>query len=246
MRVLEASCNDWALTFSTIDPKHYELTRIDGESTETIEFDATSTVDANDNPFPVPPPEARGKWVMARNRDNGIRIAILLRSVHHGLTADLSLKVARLMVIPSETGELGTSDVSGIRLTAIASAYSRVFAEGSIIVNRKLLLINPRKRGIPEKYGVEKYGKSPMCIEFAYPPKNILDPLPADDSRHDWFYALVGEQYVAIANEYPDMNTAAKMVDLNASVAKPSTVRRWIAQARKRGLLPPADWKRGQ
>lgn len=77
------------------------------------------------------------------------------------------------------------------------------------------------------------------------PPSNILSALPAEHSRKKWFYALVAEQYDAVAEEYPSVNVAQKMVEINESVAKPSTVRRWIAEARKRGLLLPADWKRG-
>lgn len=189
---------------------------------------------------PPRPMDSYGDWKVVRNAQNNMRVALLLRekldvrSRPSRFTGEY--QVMRMVVTsPAETRDITGTDLRDLPLRAITSAYGRAMLWRTIAQNRLLNLADPEYKGIPEKYWKETGAEG-----FAH----ILDPLPTQYSRRPWFYALVAEQYDALAREHPDANIANLMVELNSDVAAGS-VRRWIARARKECLLPPADWKRG-
>ncbi len=192
---------------------------------------------------PPRPKDSYGEWKVVRNAQNDMRVALLLskKLVGYGppkFTGEY--EVLRMVITsPAKVQDITGTDLRDLPLRAITSAYGKGGLERTIAQNRWLNLDDPEYKGIPEKYWNETGGHG--C---ALPPANILDPLPTQYSRRPWFYALVAEQYDALAREHPDANIANLMVELNSDVAAGS-VRRWIARARKECLLPPADWKRG-
>lgn len=181
------------------------------------------------------------------NIDTGLRIIIQLArktdEVNHSApNMSLEYVIKNLVVLGDSSGEVRGTDLRDIPVKAILSAYAQHDAENTIAFNRVALLDFPESRGIPKKYWDEDVDGQ---MDTVYPPTHILDPLPTQYSKRPWFYALVAEQYDALAREHPDANIANLMIALNPDVAAGS-VRRWITRARKEGLLPPADWKRGQ
>lgn len=189
---------------------------------------------------PPRPKDSYGDWKVVRNAQNNMRVALLLRekldvrSRPSRFTGEY--QVMRMVVTsPAKTRDITSTDLRDLPLRAITSAYGRAMLWRTIAQNRLLNLADPEYKGIPEKYWKETGAEG-----FAH----ILDPLPTQYSRRPWFYALVAEQYDALAREHPDANISNLMVELNSSVA-PGSVRRWITRARKECLLPPADWKRG-
>lgn len=179
-------------------------------------------------------------WKAVRNIRNNMRVALLLRKrldTHSGLPSFIGEYDVERLAVMSPANALGitSTDLRNLPLRAITSAYGRAMLWRTIAQNRLLNLAGPEYKGIPEKYWKETGAEG-----FAH----ILDPLPTQYSKRPWFYALVAEQYDALAREHPDANIANMMIALNPDVAAGS-VRRWIARARKECLLPPADWKRG-
>lgn len=201
-----------------------------------------------------PTPESESVWVMAMNSASGVRLAILLGAqeaeerVRFGPNEFPMFSpyrtIERLVVFPSQDGNVTSTDVKSIPLVSIKNAYDKVYGSGSVEANRTFLLQNPQSNGIPEKYWQNSYGGEIGQLGAVYPPTSILDSLPVRYAREPWFYALVASQYDAIAEKYPNANAANKMVEINSDVA-PGSVRRWITKARKMGLLLPADWKHG-
>lgn len=181
------------------------------------------------------------------NLDTGARIILQLSRVPcNGVRSlpsmSIEYSIKNMVILSGWDGEIRGGDLRDIPIRAILAAYAQHDAEKNISFNRAFLLDFPERKGIPKKYWVED---SDSEGDTVYSPANILDPLPAKYSKRPWFYALVAEQYDALAREHPDANVANLMVELNSDVA-PGSVRRWITRARKEGLLPPADWKRGQ
>lgn len=184
-------------------------------------------------------------WKLVRNTVDGMMVAILLKTTWHKPYDDkpvglgLNFHVCEMFIVSQPiTEEISSAGLRDFPLKAIIAAYQSARWSKEITTDRRIMLMRPAEKGVPKRYWDDG-------DEVAWVPKNILTPLPAECSRRDWFYALVAEQYDAVAEKYPNANAANKMVEINESVAKPSTVRRWIAEARKRGLLLPADWKRG-
>ena len=182
------------------------------------------------------------------NIDTGVQIILqLARTVGAGndFAPNMSLEyvIQNLVVLGGGNGDIRGTDLRDIPVKAILSAYAQHDTADILRFNRTALLDFPESKGIPKKYWDEDVNGQ---MDTVYPPTNILDPLPAQYSRRPWFYALVAEQYDALAEKYPNDNTANRMIELNEPYAKKSTVQRWLTEARKRGLLAPADWKRGE
>lgn len=201
---------------------------------------------------PVPPlssliidKQAGGEIVGLENIDTGMRLILRLMpdAAPHTQRPTLAIEYHAVAVVLLSHGSGGVrgADLRDVPLAAICAAYSARDAAERIRFNRTARLDFPASQGIPKKYWDEDVDGE---MDTVYPPTNILDPLPAKCSKRPWFYALVAEQYDALAREHPDANVANLMVELNSDVA-PGSVRRWITRARKEGLLPPADWKRG-
>lgn len=180
-------------------------------------------------------------WKLVRNTANGMIVALLLMTTYsdHLDGIGVDFRVLEMFIVAQPyTEDISTTDLHDFPLKAIVSAYLKVRWSREVVINRAMLLNSPKEAGIPALYWNDE------DVPRACPPKNILTPLPTEYSRRNWFYALVAEQYDAVAEEYPSVNVAQKMVEINSDVA-PGSVRRWIAKARKMGLLLPADWKRG-
>ena len=181
------------------------------------------------------------EWKLVRNTANGMIVAMLLGTTYSGQPDGIGVNFRLLemfIVAQPYTEDISTTDLHDFPLKAIISAYLKVRWSREVVVNRAMLLNCPKEAGIPTLYWNDE------DVPRACPPKNILTPLPVEYSRRNWFYALVAEQYDAVAEKYPNANAANKMVEINSDVA-PGSVRRWITKARKMGLLLPADWKRG-
>ena len=165
--------------------------------------------------------DASGDWKVVRNRLTGVRVALLICAPSMDAVRPVLLRMD--LTNPSGGGITG-SDLRDIPLQRILLAYFDAEMSRVVAGKRHALLLSSMSGDVP--------------------PSNILSPLPAEYSRRNWFYALVAEQYDAVAEKYPNANAANKMVEINSDVA-PGSVRRWITKARKRGLLLPADWKHG-
>lgn len=187
-----------------------------------------------------------GELVCLENIDSGIRL--ILRLVPEVApkaqrpTLAIGYRASAVVLLSRGSDDVRGADLREVPLAAICAAYSARDAAERIHFNRTVRLDFPASQGIPKKYWDEDVDGE---MDTVYPPTHILDPLPAKYSKRPWFYALVAEQYDALARENPDANITNLMVELNSDVA-PGSVRRWITRARKECLLPPADWKRGQ
>lgn len=227
--------NDYKENYNVVEDDGYEWNLFDG-----VNLDGEKMYGPENPPRPK---DSYGDWKIVRNAHNSMRVALLLCSKLAGSrppTFTGEYEVVRMVVTsPAKTQDITSTDLRDFPLRAITSAYGRAGLGDVIGRNRWLNLVDPQYKGIPEKYWNDTGGEG--C---AMPPSNILSALPAEHSRKKWFYALVAEQYDAVAEEYPSVNVAQKMVEINSDVA-PGSVRRWIAKARKMGLLLPADWKRG-
>lgn len=201
--------------YSDLDKDIRELTNIMDPATEAFELAAHRIA------------EEKRRWRFIRNATTEVVAALRIVHPREGKTDTLSVPYRLLEIrLSNQYPGVSSSDLRDVPISAILAAYTRA-ASGRII------RINAWKAR-------QSAYKDPDV------PRNFVphEPLPAKFSRRPWFYALVAEQYRYLEEEYPDDNTANKMVELNSSVA-PGSVRRWITRARNMSLLPPADWKRG-
>lgn len=174
------------------------------------------------------------KWIHITNSETGVRVLIhlLASAVDSSGLIPLDAEIAEvLMFSPDYAGSLSGTDLRQIPLQSIRSAYLRQFSAEVLQGNREYLLHerNPRRAYVVPK----------ECRDREQDEGKAMQPLPTQYTRRTWFYALVGIQYDAVEKNFPNENTAAKMIEINAPAAK-STVQRWITKARKMYLLDPA------
>lgn len=118
------------------------------------------------------------------------------------------------VVFPFQPGKpLTGATLRNLPVQAITLAYSRHEDEGRANLLRSLALAGSLS-------------------------EDPLAPLPPA-SAEDAFTARAARQYVAIEEQRPDENVVEYMAALNG--AAKSSVQRWVARARKRGFLPPAQ-----
>lgn len=173
------------------------------------------------------------KWVLMKNRQTNVRVIVgfaMLYTTLEGsldISARFDLEPIAVMVFSGDSySPLSGTDLRQLPMQSICSAYSEAFGADIIRSNREVLLKAESPSDVRERYR--------RLVDDA-----PTEPLPSEYSRNPWFYALVGLQYEAVAERYPDKNTTDKMVEINSPIAK-STVQRWITKARRFNLLAPA------
>lgn len=149
------------------------------------------------------------QWIEVENEDTGARVRIRMQV---NLPESSEWKVSAVVVpFDTENPVISASDMKALPLASIAAAFSERKAAASVMANR-----------------LDALG-SPIVID-------PYEHLPKADGS-DGFFARVGIQYEVLDGDGDGRCTARRMASING-VSLP-TAQRWLAGARKRGMLGP-------